>query len=86
MASWPGRTALEQLSLSQKQSEVRPGDYWCSTIDGEDWPVVICDEEIVQRFFEGTRPATARQPSGLWERVSTASKSYPALIPGTLKL
>lgn len=75
---------MEGLTLSQ---DVRPGDFWCSKIDGEDWPVVICDEEIVQRFFqEHPRPVTARQPSGLWEKVPIASRSYPALVPWILKL
>ena len=85
--SLSGRTPFEQLSLSQAQSEFKPGEFWCVKKDGEDWPVVICDEEIVQKFFKAKqRPENARRSDGTWARESAGNKCYPAVVSGTLKM
>lgn len=82
-----GRTPFGQLNISHALNEVKPGEYWCVRKDGEDWPVVICDEEIVQKFFKGKpRPANARRSDGTWAKESASHKCYPAVLPGTLKL
>lgn len=61
--------------------------------DGEDWPVVICDEEIIQTFFtRSPRPGSARQADGSWGKdykaggFSISGRRFPALCLGTLKL
>ena len=85
-----GRTPFEQI---QAHIEFEPGEYRFVKKDGEDWPVVICDEEIVQKYCEGKlRPEEARQADGTWGKQFQAGgsragqKCYPALIPGSLKL
>ncbi len=81
------RNPFEQLNQSPIQLEVKAGDLWCIKENGEDWPVVICDEEIVQKFSKGKpRPANARRSNGTWTKESAGNKCYPALVPGTLKM
>ncbi|KAL9127767.1 MAG: hypothetical protein Q9217_003425 [Psora testacea] len=43
------------------------GQYWAVKKDGEEWPVVICDEEIVQLYFEGVGAKGARRVDGTWD-------------------
>lgn len=82
----PGRASFEQLSRSHAQIEVEPGALWYVKKDGEDWPVVICDEEIVRKFFKGKpRPDNARRSDGTWAKESIGHECYPAVIPGNLK-
>jgi hypothetical protein len=81
------RTPFEQFNATQTQLEVKSGEFWCIKMNDEEWPVVICDEEILQRFFKDQpRPANARRANGTWIKDSAGNKCYPALIPGTLKL
>lgn len=87
------RPPYEHVSSVQIQPQVEPGEYWCIKRDGEDWPVVICDEEIVQKFFKGKkRPENARQADGNWGKDFKAGgklvgqRCYPAIHPGTLEL
>lgn len=74
-------------------NEPKEGDYLCFKKDDEDWPVVICDEEIIQTFFpRSPRPSSARQAHGTWFKdykvggFSLDERSFPALYLGTLQL
>lgn len=74
-------------------NEPREGDYLSIKQDGEDWPIVICDEEIIHTFFiRSTRPGSARQADGTWGKdykaggFSLSERRFPAIFLGTLKL
>ena len=78
---------------SPSETEFRPGQCYVISKGGEHWPVVICDEEIVTKYFKGKeRPANARQADGTWGQDFVAGGDragqicYPALVPYTLKL
>ena len=60
----------------QREVQVEPGQYRCINKNGEVWPVVICDEDFVRRFFR----SKDIRPRG--EHVAF----YPAVYPGTLTL
>ncbi len=75
------------------QSGAQPGEYWLVSKDGEqDWPVVICDEEMVQAYFRGSRPENARKADGTWHEVFQRGSDllgqvcFPVLYLGSLKL
>ena len=36
-----------RLKLSQTQGGTTAGEFWTIKKDGEDWPIVVCDEEMV---------------------------------------
>ncbi len=74
-------------------NEPKEGDYFSIKKNGEDWPVVICDEEIIQTFFaRSPRPESARQADGTWVRdyktggISSSDRRFPAINLGTLEL
>lgn len=74
-------------------NEPTEGDYLSIKQDGEDWPIVICDEEIIQTFFtQSARPGSARQADGTWNKdyktggSSISDRRFPAISLGTLKL
>ena len=84
---------FEQSHSSRAQSETTAGEFWTLKRDGEDWPVVICDDEIVQTFFKGRqRPFNARRPDGTWAdgyksgEDGIGQRCYPAILLGKLKL
>ncbi len=92
-SSSSSRPPLRQLHPSPERNETVAGELWTIKREGEDWPVVICDEEIVWTFFKGrVRPFNARQADGTWpeEYKSGGSRvgqrSYPAVMLGKLKL
>ncbi|KAK4693831.1 hypothetical protein P7C71_g3633, partial [Lecanoromycetidae sp. Uapishka_2] len=66
------------------------GDFWTVKRQGEDWPVVICDEEMVEAFFMRTdRPPNARQADGNWGKGygpggdNKEKRCFPAIFLGT---
>ena len=85
--------ASQRHDATGNEMEFRAGERYFLRKGLVDWPVVICDEEIVQKYFKGKeRPANARQADGTWGKDYVAGgkragqKCYPALVPGTLKL
>lgn len=84
---------IQGLASSQDQTNVEAGEYWMAREeDAVSWPVVICDEEMTQAFFKGSRPMNALQANGTWKKYSTDSgtparqRCYPALYLGIMKL
>ena len=71
-------------------NEPTEGDYFTIKKDGEDWPIVICDEEIIRSFFADLpRPRSARQADGTWEKdykCSINDRLFPAIYLGSLEL
>ena len=74
-------------------NEPKEGDYLSIKQDEEDWPIVICDEEMIQTFFtRSPRPGSARQADGTWGKdyktggFSISERCFPAIYLGTLKL
>lgn len=74
-------------------NEPKEGDYFTFKKNGEDWPIVTCDEEIIQTFFSSSpRPKTARQPDGTWGRdykiggLLINDRRFPAIDLATLQL
>lgn len=58
--------------LAQARIGTKAGDLWTVKREGMDWPVLICDDAMVQAFFEGERPSEPYQPViflGDWERL-----------------
>ena len=50
-------------------NEPQDGDYFTIKQNGDDWPIVTCDEEIIRTYFTRLpRPESARQPDGTWGR------------------
>ena len=89
----PSRLPLEQVVPTAKQNETVAGEFWIIKRDGEDWPVVISDEEIVRTFFKGrVRPFNARQADGTWPDdyktggTRAGLRCYPAVQLGLLRL
>ena len=88
------RTPYGHRNIMQTDiNEPKEGDYFSIKKNGEDWPMIICDEEIIQTFFTQTpRPESARRADGTWERnykaggFSIRDRHFPALNLGTLEL
>ena len=55
-------------SVNTSAWDAHPGELWLSLRkDEEPWPVVICDEEILETLSQDQRrPANARQKDGSW--------------------
>ena len=86
---------LNSMELAKAQSEAEAGDFWLVAPKGkEQWPVVICDEDMVMRFFKKNikRPLNARQVDGSWPKDNGSGafqaydRCFPAMYLGTLKL
>ena len=87
------RTPVDDINTRHAQIGAQPGEYWLVSADDEqDWPVVICDEEIVQNFFKGPRPENARKSDGTWHELFMpggdllGQACFPVLYLGTYKL
>ncbi len=87
------KTPLDDVNTRHAQIGAQPGEYWLVSKDGEqDWPIVICDEDIVQKFFKGSRPENARKADGTWPKDFQPGGNilgqvcFPVLYLGTLKL
>ena len=87
------RTPLDDINPRHAQIGAQPGEYWLISKDGEqDWPVVICDEEVVQTCFRGPRPENARKADGTWPELFQPGGEllgqvcFPVLYLGTYKL
>ena len=87
------RLPLEQLVPTPEPNETVAGEFWTIKRNGEDWPIVICDEEIVCTFFKGRiRPFNARQADGNWPGdyktggIRESQRCYPAVQLGVLRL
>lgn len=85
----------ERLRRMHAQKDVNPGEYRCIKKDGEDWPIVICDEDMLQKFFKDqaqARPINAYRPNGTSakevkrEDMYAGQKCYAAIFLGTLEL
>ena len=83
----------ERNIMHTEMNEPREGDYCTIKRDGEDWPVVICDEEVIQTFFtHSLRPTSARKADGNWEKgyeaggFSVSDRRFPAIYLGSLEL
>lgn len=77
-------------SASQWQLETVAGDYWTVSDDGEDFPVVICDDEIIEEFFESQeRPESARRADGNWnpqyklKHARAVERAFPVFFLGS---
>lgn len=73
--------------------ETIPGDFWTIERGGEDWPVVICDEDLVETYFKRKcKPENARQANGKWGKaygpggLDEEKKCFPAVFLGTWQL
>ena len=75
----PGLSSEEMefrdASPIEPEARAHPGQRWCVNKEGDLWPVVICDEDCVKKFFVQEKA-----------RVCLEQGFYPALYPGTLKL
>lgn len=87
------RSFFEQSRLLQAHDKVQAGQYFFTKAGDQDWPVVICDEDIVKRYFNvRKRPDHARLADGTWGKdyepggKHADRRSYPALVPGQLTL
>lgn len=87
------RTPFANTNMQIEINEPKEGDYLSIKQDGEDWPIVICDEEIIQTFFpRSPRPGSARQADGTWNKdykaggFSIDDRHFPAIYLGTLRL
>lgn len=76
-----------------KPNETVAGEFWIIKRNGEDWPIIICDEEIIWTFFKGRiRPFNARQADGNWpeeyknDGIRESQRCYPAVQLGPLRL
>ena len=87
------RLPLQQLVPTLEANETVAGEFWIIRRSGEDWPIVICDEEVVFTFFKGrVRPFNARQADGNWPEEykqggnRESQRCYPAVQLGILRL
>lgn len=76
--------------VSRWQLETKAGDYWIVKEEGEYFPVVICDDECIEEFFESKdRPVSARQADGNWnpdyklEHALANERVFPVCFLGT---
>jgi hypothetical protein len=83
---------FDRSNVSRTQTETAAGDFWTIKQNGEDWPLIICDEEMVQKYYvKKQRPANARQPDGTWADGYKTGESrvghrcYPTLFLGRYK-
>lgn len=90
----PFSESLHNVLLEDDRSEAEAGEYWLALKDGRElWPIVICNEEMIEKFFsEHPRPANARRAGGTWRRDfqprgdPTGQKCFPTMYLGTWKL
>ena len=74
-------------------NEPQEGDYFSIKKNGEDWPIVTCDEEMIRTYFTSLpRPESARQEDGTWLRDYKlggrliSERRFPLLDLGKLEL
>ena len=79
-----------QPTATSRQLQTVAGDYWTVWEGGEDFPVVVCDGEMVEEFFPDKRyPFSAQQANGTWyPRYMFGSafvneRLFPIFYPGT---
>ena len=75
---------------SRWQLETKAGDYWIIKEDREYFPVIICDDEFIEEFFETKdRPVSARQADGNWNseyklgHALANERAFPVFFLGT---
>lgn len=81
-------------ALQNSAHETVAGDFWLITRLGEDWPVLVCDENMVQNFFnkEKGRPENAVQANGKWTKayqmggIDEEKRCFPCVFLGSYKL
>ena len=83
---------FDRSIVSRAQTETAAGEFWTIKKDGEDWPLIVCDEEMVQKYYgKKQRPANARQPDGTWAddykngENRVGQRCYPTLVLGRYK-
>ena len=85
---------MADLTFFHGGVDVKAGECWLlKTADEGDWPVLICDENIVQKHFQkaAKRPGHARKADGTWPKgfgpgcTFSEQRCYPALYLGNLK-
>lgn len=88
------RTPFSHANIMHTEiNEPKEGDYFTIKQDGQDMPIVICDEAMVQTFFaRSSRPGSARQADGTWAKdykaggFSINDRLFPAIQLGNLEL
>ncbi|KAL8827764.1 MAG: hypothetical protein Q9191_002992 [Dirinaria sp. TL-2023a] len=84
-----------ELAMFQRraQIDVEAGELWLSAKKDQDpWPVVICDEDMLQILARGKRPANARQKNGDWRNEFCPGgdladqRCFPTMRLGTMQL
>lgn len=84
-----------ELAMFQRRAQIdaEAGELWLSAKKDQDpWPVVICDEEMLQILAKGKRPANARQKNGDWRNDFRPSgdladqRCFPTMRLGTMQL
>lgn len=75
------------------QLHAEAGELWLSAKKDQDpWPVVICDEEMLQALAKGKRPTNARQNNGNWSKEFCISgdlvwqRCFPTMRLGIMRL
>lgn len=75
--------------------DVEDGQIWLVTpATTAAWPVLICDEEIVQKYFKraSSRPYNARRADGMWPdgygpgQQFARDRKLPAMYIGSLRM
>ena len=62
------KASASYVAERHRYRDAKPGELWLSAKKNEKpWPVVICDEEMLQILLKGRdRPVNARQGDGTW--------------------
>ena len=62
------KASASYVAERHRYHDAEPGELWLSAKKNEvPWPVVICDEEMLQVLLKGRdRPVNARQEDGTW--------------------
>ena len=85
------RTSVSDVFGRHAQMDAEPGELWLSAKKMEDpWPVVVCDEEMLQTLMKGKdRPANAPQENGIWRKEFrpggdlAGQRCFPTMYLGT---
>lgn len=88
------KSSVSEVFGRHAQVLAEPGEIWLSAKKYEvPWPVVICDEEMLQTLSKGgERPVNAQKANGQWRKevlpggVLEGSVVFPTMRLGTMKL
>ena len=82
--------ATAGVTSKMARTEPKPGDYYLiQRKDGEIWPGVVCDEEMVVKFFkQKNMPSETKQQNGNWPHTiqpqTPGQYVYPMMYMGNL--